>query len=68
MGTDLRPGAGEHARLSCARCGDAIGVYEPLVYVDGQGQRVRTSHLRLPDDVRAAAHATSFFHAACLLD
>jgi hypothetical protein len=39
-----------------------------LVYVDGQGQTVRTSRLRLPDDVRAAAQETSFFHAACILE
>jgi hypothetical protein len=68
MRTDPDSQASEQARLSCARCDDAIGVYEPLVYVDDQGQTVRTSRLRLPDDVRAAAHATSFFHAECILD
>ena len=46
----------------CAHCGDAIGVYEPLVYLDAQRGPVRTSLLRMSD---AVPHDAPVFHAAC---
>ena len=57
-------GTGQHP-LRCGPCGDAIGVYEPLVYLDDQGSPVLTSLLRLPDEVRDRIGETTFFHAAC---
>ena len=51
--------------LRCGSCGDAIGAYEPLLYVDDDGLPVRTSLLRLPAHVRSAPGARAFFHASC---
>jgi hypothetical protein len=52
----------------CAWCGEAIGVFEPLVYEAGEPVRVvRSAVLRLPEELRRGSgggHA-AFFHAAC---
>jgi hypothetical protein len=49
----------------CDHCGDTIGVYEPLVYVDDAGDAVRSSLLRVPDHLRRVRDGAAFFHAAC---
>ncbi len=58
-------GPGHDGRLRCARCGDAIGVYELLVYLDRGGEAVRSSLLRLPERLRTNPQGTRFFHASC---
>ncbi|MBV9166262.1 MAG: hypothetical protein JO342_08915 [Solirubrobacterales bacterium] len=45
----------------CARCSDVIGVYEPLVQVDGDMAR-RTSRAAEPT---IAAKAGPFYHLDC---
>jgi hypothetical protein len=49
------------SRPRCARCGEPLGVYEPLVLDDGADTVLRTSLLRL---ARPAAAGT-LFHADC---
>lgn len=51
-------------RPRCAACGEALGVYEPLIQDVGDGLPVRTSLLRLSADARAGA-TRSLFHADC---
>ena len=47
--------------MRCARCGEVIGVYEPLVaIIDGEVRE--TSRLRSPELV---AGAGEYFHAGC---
>jgi hypothetical protein len=55
--SDLAP------RFSCARCGDVIGVYEPLTTLTRQGAREtsRAAEPQLP-----ATHGRDF-HRACYL-
>lgn len=59
MGVTERDPAG-NGPLRCVRCGDVIGVYEPLVHVVG-GVAHRTSRAARPDIV----HARPVYHAAC---
>jgi hypothetical protein len=48
--------------MRCARCGEVIGVYEPLVHVvDGVAQK--TSRAADPEIVHARTGAV--FHLAC---
>jgi hypothetical protein len=47
--------------LRCARCGDVIGIYEPLVLVEGLGQRL-TSRAAEPEVMHTPG---DFFHGAC---
>jgi hypothetical protein len=51
---------GGDAPLRCVKCGDRIGVYEPLVHIDG-GVARRTSRAAEPEIV----HARPVYHAAC---
>jgi hypothetical protein len=48
-------------RLRCARCGDVIGVYEPLVVIAPHGPR-QASCAAEPELVRAREEV---FHRAC---
>lgn len=48
--------------VRCALCGEPLGVYEPLVEVNGS-EIARTSRAARPD--LPAAAAGSSFHAAC---
>jgi hypothetical protein len=45
----------------CRRCGDIIGVYEPLVVCDEQDARI-TSRAAEPD---VQAGGTTHYHRAC---
>lgn len=45
----------------CHRCGDVIGVYDPLVHLAGQTAR-RTSRAAEPDIAHAAGR---IYHDAC---
>ena len=47
--------------LRCARCGEVIGVYEPLVHLVG-GIAQTTSRAANPDII----HARPVYHAACI--
>ena len=52
---------GGDERLRCAFCGDVIGVYEPLVLVEGGDVR-ETS---LAADPEAASADATYLHGAC---
>jgi hypothetical protein len=54
-------GRGHRKRLRCARCGDAIGIYEPLIVVAADGTR-QASCAAEPDLMRARGEV---FHRAC---
>ena len=59
------PGPRDDPRPRCARCGEPLGVYEPLVLDDGARERpTRTSLLRLSGPARAAASG-ALFHLGC---
>jgi len=47
--------------LRCAHCGDVIGVYEPLIVVDGSGTRL-TSRAAEPG---LAGDAAEHYHGTC---
>jgi hypothetical protein len=47
--------------LRCGRCGEIIGVYEPLVLLEGRAAR-STSCAAEPELMRATG---DFFHRAC---
>jgi hypothetical protein len=49
--------------LTCAHCGDVIGVYEPLILA-GDGE-VRETSLAADRDV--ASSRTTYYHRACYL-
>jgi hypothetical protein len=51
--------AGE-APLRCVKCGDIIGVYEPVVHISG-GVAHRTSRAADPEIL----HARAVYHADC---
>ena len=48
--------------MRCARCGEVIGGYEPLIYIDG-GTAHRTSRAAEPELIRAGQG--SCYHARC---
>jgi hypothetical protein len=50
------------SRPVCARCGDHIGVYEPIWLEQPDGTRVRSGLLALED----APLAGRLFHSGCL--
>jgi hypothetical protein len=50
-----------HRPLRCARCGELIGVYEPLVHVIGETVR-RTSRAADPE---IATQTGCFYHDGC---
>jgi hypothetical protein len=54
-------GRGDARRLRCARCGDAVGIYEPLVVIDAQGAR-QSSYAADPRLLRGGAE---LLHCAC---
>jgi hypothetical protein len=60
MGARERGSAGD-ARPRCTRCGEVIGVYEPLVHVV-DGVTLRTSRAARPEVVDAPG---AVYHAAC---
>ena len=47
--------------LRCARCGDVIGAYEPMVVVDGDHARQTSAAA----DPGAVADAAERYHDAC---
>jgi hypothetical protein len=50
-------------RARCARCGDVIGVYEPLRVITADGRRVRGSPLTLSSEL--GLPGSSAFHEQC---
>jgi hypothetical protein len=48
----------------CDRCGDRLGIYEPLLVRYPDGRIDRSSYLNLPEHVRAELSAC--FHAQCV--
>lgn len=50
-----------HVLPLCARCGDVIGVYDPLVHVAGERAR-RTSRAAEPEILNVAGR---IYHDAC---
>jgi hypothetical protein len=60
-GAPMADGNEDQQRLRCARCGDVIGVYEPLVLVEAHGSRP-TSYAAEPELIRAAGE---LFHRNC---
>lgn len=66
MGSAIHPSGHEAPRPRCARCGEPLGAYEPLVLDDGGDTVVRTSLLRLADaGTRRALAPGTLFHADC---
>ena len=65
MVVNRHPEGNEPGALRCRHCGEAIGVYEPLIYMDSEGQTVRSSLLRLPGDARDPSNGMVLFHASC---
>jgi hypothetical protein len=49
----------------CDRCGDIIGVYEPLTWMGADGEPVESSWLHVARDPAAEAPGSVFFHRAC---
>ena len=59
---DAREEPQVHAALLCARCGQVIGVYEPLVHViDGVAHKTS----RAAEPQLAQGRADAFYHLAC---
>jgi len=54
---------GNHDLVRCALCGERIGVYEPVVRIDGDGPS-ETSVLRLRESGIHPAHV-EVVHASC---
>ena len=49
------------ARPCCDRCGEVIGVYEPIVLISSEGSPQRTSLAAMPD----AEHRGRLLHGIC---
>jgi hypothetical protein len=58
MAAEIEPA---HALPMCARCGDVIGVYDPLVHVSGERAR-RTSRAAEPEILNVAGR---IYHEEC---
>jgi hypothetical protein len=56
----------EQGRLVCAECGDPIGAYESLWWMQSDGALVHASSLQVRDDARHLEEGSRFFHAECL--
>jgi hypothetical protein len=52
--------------LTCTRCSERIGAYEPLWWRHPDGAVDASSFLRVRDDPRRRQAGAAFFHAACL--
>lgn len=62
-------GTGQGGRVDpprCARCGDVIGVYEPLCVVTADGRQLRGSQLTLSREL--GLPGSPAFHELCYLD
>ena len=51
---------------TCARCGDPIGVYEPMWWEQPDGSIVDSARLALGEDARSGGARSRFFHHGCL--
>jgi hypothetical protein len=54
-----------HATMTCARCGERIGAYEPLLWVRPDGVTSVTSRLRLRGEPDDALSGSAYYHEAC---
>jgi hypothetical protein len=53
-------------RLTCARCGEPIGVYEPLSILKLDGTVQRSCYLDVRDEPDGSLDGCALVHAACL--
>ncbi len=51
--------------LTCVRCGDRIGVYEPLVVIQPDGSAHRSSYLDAREAPVGAHDGCGLVHASC---
>ena len=54
-----------YATMTCARCGERIGAYEPLLWVRPDGGVAVTSRLRLRDEPADVLNGAAYYHEAC---
>ena len=52
--------------LTCAGCGDRIGVYEPLWWEQPDGSITDAALLALGQDARSGRVRSRFYHHGCL--
>ncbi len=56
----------DRAHLTCSRCGDPIGVYEPAWWQQPNGSIIDAAYLATIADARASDLQSRFYHRRCL--